>query len=270
MSDEPSKPTDSVPLDSASEFPGIAEPDSSAPDSNSSGTPAKADERNRLEFELITASYYTSDSEAIRASIDEMAKDAALGYARAIECLFTSATYAANALSKLAETKPEIISAFARRKYNWPMLYSPSTAFSEKALEFINQIELGKDLPFDIRKLAKSDTLARQLVFEVLLNVDKIRRFRQLAARDKDPTSQSVQFSEFENRLGTLPPLIKPTHGLWLEACWEYIKMQTDGHPENHPELRKLGEYGNKEPAQVRNFIKTNVGRVISSVMHDD
>jgi hypothetical protein len=163
------------------------------------------------------------------------------------------ATAQCQALQDIAETHPEYLRQFPSESRRWPVLAGRDLA----ARQCLYGRKGGKLKPRSaglLERLNQSETCSFDL------GINRTGKPGRPRARDFDSpvkklTVQLVDFIEKYRVLGimkrpwpewvrsavALPDYNKNSAAAWFRVAWKILMRETDGHPESHPDLRKLG-----------------------------
>lgn len=210
--------------------------------------------------------------------------------------------YARNAilaLNDIANGDIEFLVPYTKGCNLWPMLVGPSASQLRIVKRRLNDLRVGTDTPYMLGKGGKLPDLSKTPYKQFEQCLSKIQRIQErydfnqtikeiekVAAKDfpvpphlihgarPSPPNQTPvpKWAEAASRL---PELKRSTAHKWFKFVWIVLMEQTNGHPENDPELRALGkvrgEIQSNDPirplpkgtrdARIRNGIKTRLKR---------
>lgn len=180
-------------------------------------------------------------------------------------------------LERLADKDPQGVSRAAAKRVTWPVLAGRHTAIKKKNEALFDQIGLGRDplTPLDFGAVPIDLTPTKKWALQLLQLVEQIRmrtwcseimwrgKPSQMTDEQRERLLRDIP-SEFTQPLfptvnvnwvlvfeiGNLPVLASNEKSLkaWQNAVWDLLLLNSNGHPEDLPELCAIGEHRRYHP----------------------
>lgn len=180
-------------------------------------------------------------------AIDDLERRAASGNRDAAERLAEVAAYAANALERLARTKPAAVRTVAPRFPWWPVLLSPHKENQTEALALLDDLKVATAAPERMRGRWRNAEAPEQLFRHVVARyvvwmAQTLRHVHvNMALREairRDPAA----WPEWIAEAVALKPLTQATAPAWFAVGWKMLLACTDGDPATIDALDPVGD----------------------------
>lgn len=135
------------------------------------------------------------------------------------------------------------LKAVAEKSMNWPVLQGRKK-YLNQGQEYVENLNVGGALPFSEEMLAmiprKPHKEVLRRAFELLCRLEDWRT--------KDIgmihwTGTNVPQTKAEENANKLPVFSTETWPVWADRAWEILMEENDDHPENNPDLKRMGKH---------------------------
>lgn len=222
--------------------------------------------------------------EELEAQIASLKAKSANGDRGALQVLYNLANESADALQALEKSNLTLVKAFAETKIVWPVSLHPAPKPIRETVARLKQLGLGsKASVMDLNAVFKdpsNQTAIRGVVENALIMIEIIRRAPAIIWYEDPVGSGSGGLGskmelppplcddpEFEKRCVALPKLTtkKSDLGLWFEVVKKAILLGTSEHPEDVPDLRKIGIYRQFHASSLRSGGSSVLAEIVNA-----
>ena len=195
--------------------------------------------------------------------LNELYRRAKAGEDASTDYVFRVATQTTRLLLELAEDPSPTLLSIASCTPQWPFFYSPKPNFLDSFQSVLDRLKIGSACQLNVNPRSRwsSSVQARQWAMKVFLFVHEVKA--AAAGKIADGGAATIRWTELTKAAEKLPPLTKSTADLWIENVgWPMILKATDGKPERHQQLRKLGLYRAKHTTTAKPGSKTSESNI--------
>lgn len=195
--------------------------------------------------------------------VNEIYRRAKTGDEESTDYLFRLANRIPMLLMSVARTPSPLLLEMARSNPTWPFWYSPKANMLAEYADILRSLEVGRDCQLNVSRKARWswEGEARKWAFMIWQEVQSLKA--NVQGLQNDFPNVHIEWTELTKAAWNLPPLTKETVKLWMAAVgWPLVMVRTEGHPEKHPQLRKLGRHREGHTATSARGSKTSESNI--------
>lgn len=208
---------------------------------------------------------------------NELFRRAKAGHDESADYIFRLGVRTSKLLIDLARNPSAALMDIAHASPVWPFLYSPKKGLLGEYKPIMEALEVGRDSQLNVNPKTRWswEGDARKWAMKIYACAHELKA--SVKGTHGDHPGVAIEWPDpLLKAAFELPPLTKASSSFWMEKFgWPFILKETGGHPELHPDLRKLGihrkhhstaESGRTGEVNVRDGIKKLVTQALASM----